>query len=104
MVELPGTQAVPCRRNKGSLSLYSDEQESDKSAEEDLSKWLAEKQQQRVSPRRTARAPKTRLVASSGGSSSNEMTYDARAMNFTQPVGHASDSESYILSHPGEGS
>ena len=91
-VDMPITQALPLRRNDGSLSLYSEEKKSGKhsgasadendSAEAELEAWVRERQQ-RTSPRRKSPVNQTRKLSSSDEDS--EMAYNGQ-MNFTQPI------------------
>lgn len=81
-VDMPGTQHVPVRRNKGSLDLYSEGKVSDlgdsedNSAERDLQKWVQERQgldPTRQSPSR--KRPERVRKAYESSEDDNEMTY-----------------------------
>lgn len=85
---MPGTQALPRKRNKGSLSLYSDEEEqndkysgksdelADSEADKELEEWVRERQQRDTVRRSPVRvAARARLPQLSSESDDNEMTY-----------------------------
>ena len=120
VVDMPGTQHVPHRRNKGSLDLFSDEEENakligkhsdansegDNSAEDDLKKWIQErndkKPPQNESPSRSSRrqsgSRRSRHIEEPSleeESEDNEMTYQCppAGINHTQPCAEPSDYE-----------